>query len=79
MNKCVYKRERDRPFLFVEASAGAISAASAAVGGLVGTSGRSNFSSWDGNDAGTLGISWTEIWKYESELRWVKGYYMSHC
>ena len=59
INKCVRGRggERDGPFLFEETSAGPTSAASATTGGFFGTSGRSNFSSEDGTDGGTLGIS----------------------
>lgn len=68
---CVWERERERPLLFVEASAGAISASSAttreATGTLVGTLGRSNFScSSDGPSVGTSGISWTASWRKES-------------
>ena len=54
-------RERDIPFLFEDASATTSLSSSAAatgeIGGLVGTSGRSNFSLAEGTVSGTLGKS----------------------
>ena len=68
-----WERERERPFRFVETSASSATT-SCVAGALVGTSGRSNFSSCSSGDCivvgtlGTLGRSWTVIWTNEGKF-----------